>query len=52
MFPLLEDVLKQTQKQLDEAIWNNDQNLVDILHKTIDSIKLKISFGEQYQLPF
>jgi hypothetical protein len=51
-FPLLEDTIKQTEKQIDEALWNDDHLLVDKLRKTIDSIKLKISFGEQYHIPF
>lgn len=51
-FPLLEDIIKQTERQIDQALWDNNQLLVDKLRKTIDSIKLRISFGEQYHIPF
>ena len=51
-FELLEVKLKKLNKQLSEAEWTNDVDLISKLMYDIDTIKVAIGLGEKYDVPF
>ena len=51
-FPLLAVKLKDYEKRLSDAVWEEDEELIRILKYEINSIETQIALGEKYDLPF
>jgi hypothetical protein len=51
-FPLIEVQIYKLKKQLQDAEWNNDRELIIKLKNAINSYKLSMSLGEKYIVPF
>jgi hypothetical protein len=51
-FPLLAVKLKDYEKRLSDATWDEDKSQVEKLKKEIYNIQVQISLGEKYDIPF
>lgn len=51
-YPLLAVKLKDYQKRLSDATWDEDKSQVEKLKKEIYNIQIQISLGEKYDIPF
>lgn len=51
-FPYIKDVLQGLEKELDEALWNDDSTLAKQIKNTIETYKIKLKLGEEYVVPF
>ena len=51
-FELLEVKLKKLNKQLSEAEWTNDVDLINKLMYDIHTTEVAIGLGEKYDVPF
>jgi hypothetical protein len=51
-FPLLAVKLKDYEKRLSDATWEEDQSQVEKLKNEIYNIQVQISLGEKYDIPF
>ena len=51
-FPYIDETIKDLEKQLDQALWNQDEALADRLRNTIKTYEIKLSLGETYVVPF
>ena len=51
-YPLLAVKLKDYQKRLSDATWDEDKSQVEKLKKEIYNIQVQISLGEKYDIPF
>ena len=51
-FPLLAKKLKDLEKNLSDAQWENDRTKIDKLSQQIQSVQVQIDLGEKYDIPF
>ena len=51
-FPLLARQLIDYEKQLSDAVWDENQKEIAKLKDKIHSIEIQISLGEVYDIPF
>lgn len=51
-FPLLARQLKNYEKQLSDAVWEENQEWIAKLKDKIHYTKIQISLGEVYDIPF
>ena len=51
-FPLLSVKLKDYQKRLSDAMWEEDNNEVEKLKNKIYNTQVQINLGEKYDIPF
>lgn len=51
-FPFLTTQLKEYEKELSDAIWEEDKEKISFLENKIRLTKIQISLGETYDIPF
>lgn len=51
-FPRIDDLLKEAQKSMGDAIWEEDQEQIDLLTIEINKLNMLIKYGETYIVPF
>jgi len=51
-YPRIDDLIKEAQKLMYDAIWEEDQKQIDRLTAEINSLNQLIKYGETYIIPF
>lgn len=51
-FPLVRDEIKKAHKSLSDAVWEDDQTLIERMTRRISYLEKLLSHGEEYDIPF
>lgn len=51
-FPYIDETIKQLEKELDQALWNEDHTRAQRIRSQIQTYEIKLSLGEQFVVSF